>query len=246
MIKTFIIHVSKGYEERRKHIDTHLPERGVSEYEYMLRGDIDDLSDDIRNEFFGSRLSLAEKSCFYKHYLVMKHAVDNQVEPILVLEDDALLVDDFSKRLDALLSELKGNTNYFVNIEEASNSVPFAIREPNRKLYPCKVNKLCGGYVFDLKFATKFVNFVESRRNDTPIDGLIGDVIDELQFNLYWTHPPIVKQGSKNGMFSSPLSGRKTGLYATVRSWFKEGYRTHIRSHISRKQRSLFQDVNKY
>ena len=39
---------AKVYEERRKHIDTHLPSRGINEYEYMLRGDIDDLSDAVR------------------------------------------------------------------------------------------------------------------------------------------------------------------------------------------------------
>jgi len=42
------------------------------------------------------------------------------------------------------------------------------------------------------------------------------------------------------------LSGRSSGLYATVRSWFKEGYRTHIRSHLSGKQKALFENVTKY
>ncbi len=79
MIKTFVIHVSKGYEERRQYIDKHLPERGITDYEYMLAGDIDDLSDDVRNGFFDDSLRLPEKSCFYKHYLVMKK---NSVLPV--------------------------------------------------------------------------------------------------------------------------------------------------------------------
>jgi glycosyl transferase family 25 len=246
VIKTFIIHVSKGYEERRKHIDSHLPSRGINEYEYMLRGDIDDLSDAIRHEFFGSKLSLAEKSCFYKHYLVMKEAVERNIEQVLVLEDDALLVSSFTQDFSLILSELEGQSNYFANIEEASNSVPLSVRKSNQYLYPCKVNKLCGGYVFDLIFAKKMVEYIESQQIDTPIDGLIGDKIDELQFNLYWVHPPVVKQGSKVGMFESQLSGRTSGLYATARSWFKEGYRTHIRSHLSKKQKALFENVTKY
>lgn len=246
MIKTFIIHVSKGYEERRKHIDSHLPKHGISDYEYMLRGDIDDLDDNIRNEFFGPRLSLAEKSCFYKHFLVMKYAVEHQIEPVLVFEDDVVLTDRFQAEFANIQSELADKKNYFVNIEEASNSVPFSIRKPNQHLYPCKVNKLCGGYIFDLEFAAKFVAYVEAEQTNTPIDGLIGDLIDQLQFNLYWTHPPVVKQGSKIGMFESELSGRSSGWYATMRSWFKEGYRTHVRSHLSQKQKALFEHVTKY
>lgn len=246
MIKTFIIHVSKGYEDRRQHIDSHLPERGITDYEYMLRGDIDDLNDSIRNQFFGEKLSLAEKSCFYKHYLVMKEAVERNIEPVLVLEDDALLTESFINDLQLIQSELQEESNYFVNVEEASNSVPFSIRKPNQRLYQCKVNKLCGGYIFDLKFATKFVRYVEQQQNNAPIDGLIGNLVDELAFNLYWVEPPLVKQGSKIGLFASELSGRSSGLYATVRSWFKEGYRTHVRSHLSKKQKALFENVTKY
>ncbi|UUM30481.1 glycosyltransferase family 25 protein [Vibrio japonicus] len=246
MIKTFIIHVSKGYEDRRQHIDSHLPERGITDYEYMLRGDIDDLTPDIRNNFFSDRLSLPEMSCLYKHYLVMKKVVEEQIPQVLVLEDDALLVEGFVEKLEKFREEIKGESRYLINIEEASNLVPLSIRKPNQSLYLCKTNKLTGGLVYDLEFAEKMVELLDSTVTDAPIDGLIGNERQTLHYNIYWTHPPLVRQGSKTGIFASELSGRSSGLYATVRSWFKEGYRTHVRSHLSKKQKALFENVTKY
>lgn len=241
MIKTFIIHVSKGYEDRRKHIDTHLPSRGLNEYEYMLRGDIDDLSDVIRNEFFTDSLRLPEKSCFYKHYLVMKRVVEERIPQVLVLEDDALLVHGFINKLESSLDELEGQQCYFVNIEDAATSVPYSCREMNQTLYLCSTNKLCGGYVYDLSFAKKMVSFIESAPIDAPIDGLIGNVNEALGYSIYWCQPPLVSQGSKSGLFSSELNGAKSGVYASIRSAVKDFYRRDIRSHLSKKQKRLFE-----
>lgn len=244
MIKTFIIHVSKGYEDRRKHIDTHLPKRGISEYEYMLRGDIDDLSDEVRNEFFGQKLRLAEKSCFYKHYLVMREVVNRKIPLALVLEDDAFLVDDFCSRLSAYLKEVEGKSRFFINIEDAATSVPISIRKPNQHLYMSLRNKLCGGYVYDFEFAKDMVAFIERDiRTDAPIDGLIGNVRSEVGYDIYWAQPPLVSQGSKSGVFSSELNGAKSGLYYKVRSALKDAYRRNVLSHISKKQRALFIDI---
>ncbi|WP_394127385.1 glycosyltransferase family 25 protein [Vibrio hepatarius] len=241
MIKTFIIHVSKGYEERRKHIDTHLPSRGINEYEYMLRGDIDDLSDAVRNEFFTDSLRLPEKSCFYKHYLVMKRVVEERIPQVLVLEDDALLVDGFLDKLRSVLLEIDGKKNYVINIEDAASAVPISVRNKDQQLYLCKTNKLTGGLVYDYDFAKTLVSYIESSPVDAPIDGFIGNENDKLGYSIYWCQPPLVAQGSKSGLFSSELNGAKSGVYASIRSAVKDFYRRDIRSHLSQKQKRLFE-----
>ncbi|MGC9402597.1 glycosyltransferase family 25 protein [Vibrio genomosp. F10 str. 9ZC157] len=246
MIKTFVIHVSKGYEERRKHIDKHLPERGITDYEYMLRGDIDDLSDEIRNEFFDDSLRLPEKSCFYKHYLVMKKVIEEQIPQVLVLEDDALLVKGFDSQLKRILKEMEGKTNYLVNIEDAASSVPYSYREKDQLTYSCKTNKLTGGLVYDISFAKKLVSYIESSPVCAPIDGFIGNENDRLGYSIHWCQPPLVSQGSKNGMFASELNGAKSGLYIRLRSAIKDFYRRDIRSHLSKKHKALFQNINKH
>ncbi|MCK6263271.1 glycosyltransferase family 25 protein [Vibrio sp. ZSDE26] len=246
MIKTFVIHVSKGYEDRRKHIDSHLPERGITDYEYMLRGDIDDLSDDIRNHFFGESMSLPEKSCFYKHYLVMKRVVEEKIPQVLVLEDDALLEPDFLDQLSLISLELRKQSKYLVNIEEASSLVPVSIRVPKQKLYLCEVNKLAGGLIYDYSMAEAVVTYVESYTQDAPIDTTLGKLRHLLGYNLFWVHPPLVKQGSKSGLFDSELSGRKAGFYTAFRAWFKDNYKKHILSNLKAKHLAHFKNITKY
>ncbi|GAL14666.1 hypothetical protein JCM19233_5678 [Vibrio astriarenae] len=197
MIKTFIIHVSKGYEERKEHIERHLPQRGITEFEYMLKGDIDDLSDEIRNEFFRPSMHLPAKSCFYKHYLVMKRVVTEGIPQVLVLEDDAILDPGFCHHLDNILEELEGQSGYIVNLEEASSLVPIRSRKKGQSLYLAEINKLTGGLVYDLEYAKKMVNYIESAIQQSPIDRTIGEARHSIQANLYWVHPPLSGKGVK-------------------------------------------------
>lgn len=246
MIKTFIIHVSKGYEERREHIDRHLPAVGINEYEYMLRGDIDDLSEQVRNEFFSGDLSLPAKSCFYKHYLVMKEVVEKQIPQVLVLEDDVLLPKTFIQDLQPILHELEKECNYVVNIEEASSQVPLRVRKKGQHLYLCHQNKLTGGLIYDLAFATKAVAFIESRPQTHAADHWYNEHRHEVKFNLFWSHPTLVKQGSKSGMFTSAISNKKSGHYTALRAWFKDKYKKHILSNFRKRNLNYFVDVPYY
>ncbi|MGR5261126.1 glycosyltransferase family 25 protein [Vibrio astriarenae] len=246
MIKTFIIHVSKGYEDRKEHIERHLPQRGITEFEYMLKGDIDDLSDEIRNEFFRPSMHLPAKSCFYKHYLVMKKVVTESIPQVLVLEDDAILDPKFCHHLDNVLRELEGQNGYIVNLEEASSLVPIWYRKQGQTLYLSEINKLAGGLVYDLEYAKKMVNYIESTIQLSPIDQTIGKVRHAIAANLYWVHPPIVGQGSKSGMFSSELSGKRAGKYTALRAFFKDVYKMHVLSNLKSSHLAFFKNVKRY
>lgn len=90
----FVIHVSEGYEERRHHIDKHLPERGIANFEYMLRGDIKDLTPEVKAKYFRENDKLPELSCAYKHVLAYEKMVKRGIERALILEDDAFLANN--------------------------------------------------------------------------------------------------------------------------------------------------------
>lgn len=240
MVNTFIIHVSKGYEARKLHIDTHLPKRGLTDYEFILKGDISDLIEPMPIQFNKSVLSPAQMSCFYKHYLALKIMMARNLPQVLVLEDDAILVPDFKRRLSGVLSELEGKTFYYANIEDAASAVPLSVRQKGQVLYPCKVNKLAGGYICDLAFAKAFIQHAESHQIDAPIDGYFGNVRERLDFTLFWLEPPMVRQGSKTGMFASELSGGKQGICAAMKGWLKDSYRRYVRSNLSANHKELF------
>lgn len=124
----FVIHVSEGYEERRHHIDKHLPERGIANFEYMLRGDIKDLTPEVKAKYFTGNDKLPELSCAYKHILVYEEMVKRGIERALVLEDDAFLANDTLAQLQRVDEEMRDEVNFIVNIEHSNRSVPFKVK----------------------------------------------------------------------------------------------------------------------
>jgi glycosyl transferase family 25 len=243
----FVIHVSEGYDERREHIDKHLPESGLERFEYMLDGDIKDLTEDVLATLFkGSDQTPPEQSCFYKHYLTYKAIVEREIPFALVLEDDAYLTSDFSKKLDSVLQELNGKSNYLVNIESAYLSVPFKYRRCNQHIYLANHTKMTGGYIIDYVAAKKLYDYLNQYPVHLPIDIYQSEMRDVIGFNIYWSQPALVQQGSKNGTFASAINAEGTGIMDKIRYLIKNYHKKYIWSHVNKRVLRVFENVRTY
>ncbi len=244
----FVLHVKKGYEDRKAHIDTHFPKRGFNNFEYILDGDIADLNESITNSLFGNTEDRkpAELSCFYKHYLVYKKMVDENIETALVFEDDAILTDDAFIKCQKALAELEGQSNYIVNLEHSNRSVPVWIKKNNQLLYPVSHTKRCGGYFIHLDVAKKIVDYFKHHTTHWPVDSFQTHMRTELKYNIYWMDPPIVFQGSKNGKFHSELSNRKKSSLGGITSLARDFYQRYILTNISKKRMKSFKDIEHF
>ncbi|WP_367987866.1 glycosyltransferase family 25 protein [Vibrio sp. NTOU-M3] len=240
----FVIHVSEGYDDRRKHIDKHLPESGLTNFEYMLDGDIKDLTEDVLGTLFkGSDQSPAEQSCFYKHYLVYKAIVEQEIPYALILEDDAYLVKDFNLKMANIVNELADKSNYLVNIENAYLSVPFKYRKPNQYTYLANYTKMTGGYIIDYTAAKKIYNYLNLNPIHLPIDVYQSEMRDKIGFNIYWSHPSLVQQGSKNGTFASTINVEGDRFIDKVKYWFKCYHKQYVWSHVNKRVLRVFENV---
>ncbi|UUM30486.1 glycosyltransferase family 25 protein [Vibrio japonicus] len=245
--RVFVIHVSEGYEERKKHIDSHLPKSGITKFEYMLDGDIKDLTDEVTDKLFkGASLSLAEKSCFYKHYLVYKKIVEDKIPQCLVLEDDAYLAKGFCEKITQVCDELSEKSNYLVNIESAYLSVPFKYREKGRYTYRANYTKMTGGYVIDFLSAKKIYEYLNENPSQLPIDTYQSEMRDKIGFNIYWSHPSLVEQGSKNGTFASGINGEGDAIIDKLKYLVKNYHKKYIFSHFNKRVLRVFEDVPFY
>jgi len=242
----FVIHVSEGYEERKEHIDAHLPERGFPQFTYMLEGDIKDVTPSVISKHFEGSVDMAAISCFYKHLLVYKNMVENGIESALIFEDDVFLHSNSLEILTKLNSELEHESNFIVNIESPFYTVPKSVQNKGQMLYLARETKRCGGYVIDLIAATKIVNYLNANTTSLPVDTFQSALRENLQYNIFWIVPPIVTQGSKNGMFHSELSGRNKSYFKFLTSIFRDFYQEHVVSNFSKKRKAVFDHVIKY
>lgn len=239
----YIIHVSEGYEDRKLHIDKHLPERGLSNFEYILQGDIKDITPFIAENYFTKNLKPAEISCSYKHILVYKKMVDERIEKSLILEDDAFLETNAVELINRIEYEMRHEKNYIINIEKSNYSVPWIFKRHNKFCYLASHTKRCGGYIIHLDVAEKIVRYLDVEKIDLPIDSFQTKNRDTLCYNTYWLDPAIVTQGSKNGSFASELSRRKTSKFKKLTSTLRDFYQRFIVTNFSKKRLESFKNV---
>lgn len=239
----FVIHVKNGYEERKLHIDAHLPRRGIKHFEYILDGDIADLSNDlILDKFNTEALSLSEISCFYKHYLAYLEILKRNLNSALIIEDDAFLSKSTPKVLKKLSLILEQKENYLINIEGNNRSVPLLMRRKGKLIYKTNHTKLTGGYIIDKIAAEKLVRRIQTSISSLPIDSYHTAMRENLNYNIYWLEPPIVEQGSKNGLFKSVLSNREKSTVKHISSKFRNFYQKWIVTNLSPKRYKGFID----
>ncbi|TBR37652.1 glycosyltransferase family 25 protein [Marinomonas agarivorans] len=242
----YVIHVKKGYEDRKRHIGVHLPNRGINNFQYVLDGDIDDIKESIYSKHFSSELTLAQASCFYKHILVYKDMVEKNIETVLVLEDDAILVKNAVAQLEKSKNELNSRRNFLVNIERTTRFVPAKIQRSDKLIYAAECTKLTGGYIVHLDVAKKIYDYFLSNKVVLPIDAFQSRMRHQLTYNTFWMEPAVVYQGSKNGTFASELSNRSKNQFGSINTFLNRSYHKYIRSNMSKKRLKVFENVIHY
>ena len=74
---TFVVHVSEGAEDREKSVSEQLNRRNIP-FEFMLRGDLKDITPEIQKEYFSEYLLgdlIPGTSCSLKHIYILEEIV---------------------------------------------------------------------------------------------------------------------------------------------------------------------------
>ena len=87
-----VLHVACGYEARARHIESMMQRHGL-EFEYMLRGDIPQVTPQVLDEYFCDSFGGANAytSCSYKHLLACERIVAQNWSGAVIMEDEAVL-----------------------------------------------------------------------------------------------------------------------------------------------------------
>ena len=92
--------------------------------------------------------------------------------------------------------------------------------------------------------ANQFITYLEKNKYPRIIDSMHTKMCNELNIPIYWIEPPLVKQGSKNGMFESELSGRsKLTKFGDFKYWLTDTYHLFVSSNTSWKRISKFLNI---
>jgi glycosyl transferase family 25 len=202
----FVIHAST-FVERRKFIEAQMAALGLP-FEFVLDFDIPAIPQALKERFFKKGgLSPAQQSCALKHWQAHKLIIERNISRALVLEDDVILSSQFWPALQGLMGEELALGDPHVTFLGCGGHyyVPHEQIRPGQWLYPRNQGKFADSYIVSLATAKRRLDWIEAHGISLPIDHTFEHIDRTLATPMFWLEPPVVEQGSHNGMFSSAL-----------------------------------------
>jgi glycosyl transferase, family 25 len=238
---TFIVHVSEGAEDREKSVKEEMKRHNIP-YEFMLRGDLKEITSVIHQKYFTGDM-LAEItpaiSCAMKHIYILEEIVKRGLSRVLILEDDIFLDKNFvsicNKALEETSLDSEIPVNYFLALENNKKFVPKKDEVKGKYLYKENKVRYGGAYVLTKETAKVILEDIYENKCHSFIDRTYSILCQKDLFNIYWIHPTIAEQGSHNGKFKSLLDDKSNGLLQKV-NWriqtiFKSKIRRRFKKH---------------
>ena len=199
-----------GFDDRQRSIDKQLRSVGLP-YSFIFRHDPGDFERDPPHIHFGdgTLLSPGEKSAVAKHAEAWRLGYQNEAGLTLVLEDDALLLENFKQRLqETLKATEKLAAGFLINIGCANARPPPDFNNSSELLRAAPI-ETAEAYLTDKLGLKRRLDWLEKNHVTLPADHLIRRIDADLGTTQYWTKSPLVEQGSLKGRFVSSLDKRR-------------------------------------
>lgn len=154
------------------------------------------------------RLNKSDISLLYKHIMIWKYMVDNNIETCLVLEDDVIFAEGFINDFNFNLHITPKDWDLIFIGSGCGLRIPAHQIKPHSIAYKKEhpASKCSDSYIIKkdaaVKILTNIIPFV------LPIDFELNYHMAIHDMNVYWWEPPIVKQGSECGVFDGSNTER--------------------------------------
>lgn len=154
-------------------------------------------------------LNRAEISLAYKHIKIYEDMLENDYLCCLILEDDAILCENFSNSFNLNLSKTPKDWDFIfigsgcdLRIEKEK-----IVQGKTAYLKNHPASKCTDSYVIRLSAAKKILSSM--KKISFPIDFELNYQMCLHDMNVYWWEPPLVRQGSQSGLYGSEIQTQK-------------------------------------
>lgn len=227
----------KTFTDRIAHIESELGRHGI-EFEFMLDHDASEVDPEVaRRVFQDSGISKGAQSLVLKNIATWRLALARKQERILVLEDDALLSENFGERFAQAMDAASAlEPSWLVFLGGHDTKVPdsyFLAPGPLVEL-PIATTE---GYVCDAESMRQRLAWLETHTVDHALDLFLRKLDPALGIRQYWLTHPIVEQGSVVGLFDTVLDGQRAKhgrTYNILRNKWNKFQRQRLRGALVR------------
>ena len=205
--KIYICHYKK-LTDRKIIILDQLQKLGLDNYIFVEQFDKDSWNtEEITKEFPkilhpANRINNAERSLALKHAWIVTDMYKQGYSSVLVLEDDAVLVDDFVEKYNSYMNQMP------IDWDIGWVGSCFGLKEPeisNINVYKTNRGSRCThAYCISKSFS---INMIDEIKNiDKEADLYYNYIIERFNLNNYWFQPPLALQSLE---FFSSLRGNQ-------------------------------------
>jgi hypothetical protein len=143
---------------------------------------------------------------FLTHIDIWEKISKSKEDYSLVLEDDAIICDDFLTNWNKLILDFPKNLDIGYLHEGCGFTVKnklFVETNKSKIWYDCwlKESRTCCSYIISKNFCNKILSDLEPIT--LPVDHELNYIQKKLNANVYWTSPVLFKEGSVNTYKSS-------------------------------------------
>ena len=211
-------------ESRYNNINQQITNIGIQNYRVVSYSWADNITEEYRNQWVKSDTAMrthgrtmdktplnnGEISLFINYISCLKEIRENFNDGIFIIfESDVIFKDEYKIYIDTLINRLSERNDWdIVNIGEgACKQLPKNRVEGKLDIYKQRINRCAEGIIWNYKAICKFLDkFYETNDIDSPIDTKMDYYSEHMGcLNIFWSHPPLVFQGSIKCMFKSHL-----------------------------------------
>lgn len=207
---TYIMHYTPLCD-RKIHMQKQCDAAGITAI-YIEEHDRDLLTEQQKAKFTGLKLGLVS--------LILKHVeawrlISKGTRPWgLILEDDAILCDNFLSRFNTYMTEVPDDFDILMINAGCDLHIPIVFIQPDKHIYLRGTHatvwggggatRCTDGYVISKSCATNLVTLFHTYPSiSLELDWLMNDFLRKLNAVVFWAEPNLVRQGSQTGLFTS-------------------------------------------
>ena len=208
-MKIFVLHYPKLIE-RKENILSQFKRLNITDYEFIELFDKDALPEKYKS-LFTSKYKKSMMSLVLKHFWVY-YEIATKYECALILEDDAILADNFVETLHKYMAELPADYDMLFIGNGCNLHMPTITDKYiyEKGLYPTGwggngASRCSDSYIVNKKCAIKLYNYISSLKYKISVssDFWINKAALDNNLKVYWSEPTIVSQGTANGLFKT-------------------------------------------
>lgn len=186
-MRTFVINLDTAVDRWKHYEDTDYHRWRATPYQEVSQEDSDRM---LSYWNISEKNHLCKVACLKSHYSLWKHIVNNKINNVIILEDDALLINDttyLESNQDGIT--YLGGATYTPKMTGGFINCSFNKEITKIDFDKFRVLMTMSYYIPNYSVADKLIKMIDSKKRFRAVDVMLGEIKNNNGLNAYISYP---------------------------------------------------------